>query len=50
MSHNEFAKSYLIAQGVYIYPPPRTQSASIDRRMPETPPVKVPMYERGNLP
>jgi len=46
MSHNEFAKSYLIAQGVYIYPPPRTKSASIDRRMPEKEPVKINQYGR----
>ena len=41
-----FYSEYLKAQGVIIYPPQRTRSAPIDRRIPEVKTVKTIQYER----
>jgi hypothetical protein len=42
---NNFAKSYLTMQGVYIYPPARVASKQIETGEKEMVPV-VPEYER----
>jgi hypothetical protein len=45
---NNFAKSYLTMQGVYIYPPARVASKQVETREKEMVPV-VPQCERGDL-